>query len=529
MKMKTTMKPWGWVFPLLGLALLAVSCEKSMESSGRQIRFKAVSQPDSRTRASYSGELVSTKERIDWTANTDVIRIYSDNATLPNSEKHWADYKVTSAAANAQSMEKSDAEIVVTSGNGLWWGDDDETEYKFYGVYPADAGVSADNAGASGGTAVSFSGTIPAAQTGSVTTKTVFGAQDTRIYYPSNTPMYMAAYAAGQTESTGVNLLFEPFFTAFHIRAGADVPMKVKKVTLSAETVGASANPVAGVFTETWDAAQSKWLYASSSTSTSVELNLGNDGIQLTEFEPGTNEDFFDMVLLALPTDLTGLTLTFHVQLGSNPAANATVETRTLKLKMGDEGGSFNGHTYAAGDWLIFDARSQAFLSGMLVPRSVWRLNGETVIQMSAGVTEEWEDQTYNLDYDEDSEDPVVIATKLTDGTSPNSYSFSIFSPVGQSWQVEVLDDGKRANGENGTDEVTITQTVSSGSPPSGLGALTGTIGSPSKVEFTLSGGTVGKEYVLSFSILVGETEYSINSEVARTASGATITYAQTE
>lgn len=526
--MKAKMK--AWAFLLLGLALLAVSCEKSMESSGRQILFKAVSQPDSRTRASYSGVMVGSKERIDWLVD-DQIRIYSDNATLPNnSSKHWADYKVTSAVTNTENTVRSDAEIVVTSGNGLWWGDDAETTYKFYGVYPATAGVTADNAGASGGTAVSFSGSFPAEQTGSMTTKTVFGKEGTKIYYPSNAPMYMTAYAANQTESSGVNLLFNPAFTAFHIRAGADTDMKVKRVTLSAEKVGsmASANPVAGAFTETWDATSSEWVFASSSTSTSVSIDLG-EGIQLTPYVSTTHEDFFDMVLLALPTDLTGLTLTFHVQLGSDPAANATVETRSLKLQVAQPC-TVNGHTYAnSGDWLIFDACDQAYLSGMLVPRSVWRLNGETVIQMSAGVTEEWEDQTYNLDYDEDSEDPVVIATKLTDGTSPNSYSFSIFSPVGQSWQVEVLDDGKRANGENGTDEVTITQTVSSGSPPSGLGALTGTIGSPSKVEFTLSGGTVGKEYVLSFSILVGETEYSINSEVARTASGATITYAQTE
>ena len=231
-----------------------------------------------------------------------------------------------------------------------------------------------------------------------------------------------------------------------------------------------------------------------------------------------------DMVILALPLEMSGLTLTFDVTPEGGVPGN-----RSLPLKVA-KATTLYGHNLAAGDFIIFDPFKQAYIKGLIVPGWSWTVNGSTTVYMRESV-EPWDDNNTSVEYGKDEnsdgkdEYPVVNATKLTyTNTDPDvedpkpgsAYSFSIFAPRGQKWQIKVLD----SPGGSVASSVTITQTGTTNVGTGGV--LTGIIGSPSKVDFTLSG-AVANQYI-SFSILLDDTtEYSINSEVARNNDGCQI------
>lgn len=488
------------------LVLLA-GCQKTPQS-GQIVRFTAVSQPAVLTKVQYTGELSGGKERIDWKQG-DAIRIYSEGATASNNNSYtWADYAVTADGSDLGAV--SQAEISVTSAQGgLAWGADANT---FYAIYPKPT-ASDDPTTVRGGTSgTPFNCTIPTAQEGTAISVKDLSDQSANInvYYPTNASAYHLAYASMSEPATEATLAFDPAYTAFHISAGhkdGDPDITIKSVTLKA----ASGNAVAGSFTAYYGG--SGWTFGCPTyaidSNDAVTFTFAGDNPKLTTSNPKV-----EFVLYALPQDLTNLTLDFVVDV----AGVGTNLHRTLELKIA-AAKDYNGHHYAAGDWLIFNACKKAYIKGLLIPGASWTIDTGTTIQVKTTAVKGWTEVKPGITYDTD---PVINASGLDElNHATHLYEFFIYSPTGATWQVKVLNASKElATG------VTITREErpdTSSDPASGNGVLTGTVGggkadAPGRVRFSLSGS--GGPYTLSFSvkISVGGTvyEYPINTEVIR-------------
>ena len=478
-------RPVAYGLIMLALLSVAVSCEELRHSQA--VQFKVELREPAGTKASYSGVLTGKVERIDW-AEGDLIRIYSDKAVRSGDNTyHWADYRVESVSASGAT---SLATITYASANGgLVW-QEGGGNHTFIGIYPSPGLSSPDEPEIGANKRIFLNAGIPREQTGALSNRTVYGVAGTDIIYPSDATMYMTAYAADQTESSAT-ISFEPAFTTFHINAGTDKNMIIKSVQLIA-----ASNPVSGEFTGLADNGPWGYTVSGSGTYTDVTLNLSSissdGGYVLTAGQT------VDMVLLAMPTDLTGLTLKFNVEIDGVDAV------RQLDLKV-VEATTLYEHTLAAGDWIIFNARKQAYLKGLLVPGTVWTIDGTTDIIMRESVSE-WIDDPATIIYGPDS---IISASGLDQNVTLQDYVFSIFAPEGKTWKIKVLDSSSQvATG------VTITQQDIAPAENIGHGELTGTIGAPARIHFTLSG--TGGPYTLSFSVIIDGREYSINSEVVR-------------
>lgn len=476
------------------LVLLA-GCQKTPQS-GQIVRFTAVSQPAALTKVQYTGELSGTTERIDWKQG-DAIRIYSSGATASNDPGYvWADYAVT--ADGTASGAYSQAEISVTSSQGgLTWGTSTNT---FYAIYPS-PGTADAAATVKGTSGAPFSGSIPAAQSGTAISVKDLSDQSASInvYYPS-APAYHLAYNSLTEPAAEAALDFSPAYTAFHISAGhngTDPAITVKSVTLKA----ASGNAVAGDFT----------AYRSGSTWTfgcPAYASGSNDAVTFS-FAAGSypvlnsSTSKLELVLYALPQDLTNLTLDFLVDV----AGEGTDLHRKLDLKMA-AAGAYHGHTYSAGDWLIFNKCNKSYIKGLLIPGSTWTIDGFTEIKMQESVAD-WGDAAMDaIEYE--TSGIIFNATGLNQtGTGGKSFDFSLFAPKGKTWKVTA----RNASGGSVASDVVLKL---EGGTTSTSGVLSGTIGSPSWIHFTAESGTSGDNYYLTFSVDVDGTEYSIDSEVAR-------------
>lgn len=486
------------------LVLLA-GCQKTPQS-GQIVRFTAVSQPAVLTKVQYTGELSGGKERIDWKQG-DAIRIYSEGAKASNDPSYtWADYAVTADGTGDDAVSK--AEISVTSSQGgLTWGTGDN---KFYAIYPSPGG-SADVATTVRGTSgTPFNCTIPTAQEGTAISVKDLSNQsgpNINVYYPTNASAYHLAYAYMSEPATEATLAFDPAYTAFHISAGhkdGDPDITIKSVTLKA----ASGNAVAGSFTAYYGG--SGWTFGCPTyaidSNDAVTFTFAGDNPKLTTSNPKV-----EFVLYALPQDLTNLTLDFLVEI------SGAEKHRTLELKIA-AAKDYNGHHYAAGDWLIFNACKKAYIKGLLIPGASWTIDTGTTIQVKTTAVKGWTEVKPGITYDTD---PVINASGLDElDHLEHLYEFFIYSPTGATWQVKVLNSSKAL-----AEGVTITREERPDSEPASgnNGVLTGTVGggkadAPGRVRFKLSGS--GGPYTLSFSvkISVGGTvyEYPINTEVIR-------------
>lgn len=489
------------------LVLLA-GCQKTPQS-GQIVRFTAVSQPAVLTKVQYTGELDGGKERIDWKQG-DAIRIYSSGAKASNDPSYtWADYAVTANGTKDGAKSKASISVSVSSPQGgLTWGSGTNT---FYAIYPSPGG-SADVATTVRGTSgTPFNCTIPTAQEGTAISVKDLSDQsaDINVYYP-NASAYHLAYNSLEEPATDTPLAFDPAYTAFHISAGhkdGDPNITIKSVTLKA----ASGNAVAGDFTAYYGG--SAWTfgcpdYASGSNDAITFTFPGGNPVL-----SGTNK--VEFVLYALPQNLTNLTLDFRVEI------SGAEKHRTLELKTA-AAGTYYGHTYAAGESLIFNACKKAYIKGLLIPGATWTIDTGTTIQVKTTAVKDWTEVKPDINY---GTDPVINASGLDElDHSAHLYEFFIYSPTGATWQVKVLNSSKAL-----AEGVTITREErpdTSSDLPSGNGVLTGTVGggkadAPGRVRFklSLSSGSSGP-YTLSFSVKISiggtEYEYPINTEVIR-------------
>ncbi len=493
------------------LVLLA-GCQKTPQS-GQIVRFTAVSQPAVLTKVQYTGELSGTTERIDWKQG-DAIRIYSSGAKASNDPNYtWADYAVT--ANGTADGAKSKASISVSSPQGgLTWGAGTNT---FYAIYPKPTAGDDPTTVRGGTSGTPFNGTVPAAQEGTAISVKDLSNQsgpNINVYYPTNASAYHLAYASMSEPATEATLEFDPAYTAFHVSAGyKDTDMTIKSVTLKA----ASGNALSGDFTAYRGG--SGWTFGcpayASGSNDAVTFTFAGGNPELSSTKPKV-----EFVLYALPKELTNLTLDFLVEI-------AGVEKhRTLELKTA-AAGTYYGHTYAAGESLIFNACKKSYIKGLLIPGATWTIDGSTTIKLRELVGD-WDAPASNgnVNYGDTQVPPVFNATGLNQyGTSDKEFDFSIFAPKGGTWKVTAVD---ALTGSTTADSKLVILTQEGGTTTSTDGVLSGTIGtanagatSATWIHFTATSGPTTGSYALKFSVELNGVTYSIDSEVIRNGFGS--------
>ena len=302
-----------------GIVLSLAGCQKGTtpgQMNGKAVQFSAKSATFA-TRTSFSGEGTVTDatkkadefgrnilkhERIDWVAG-DKVLIASDNATLMNDRNtHYATYTVANVEDKGD-ISEADLEEMAGPDELFFTGAD---SYTFWGIYPASVGVGTDLLQ----NKASF--TINDAQEMATATEepievTVDEVTKKLTTLPSDmTQAVMLALAENQTEKS-VEMEFYPAFTAFEFTlnsATSDIILKelIIKRALDSETKDRS---LAGTV-----AATIKTNGGSTFVNTPSDKALT---ITFPENTTITTTDYVTFTVFALPEDIEGLNLEFHL------------------------------------------------------------------------------------------------------------------------------------------------------------------------------------------------------------------------
>ncbi len=316
----------------------AVSCTK--DYTGKRIRFSASTLSESvGTKTAYSGVVTSNYERIDWVAGDQIL------LAMKNNEENYAQqaYDITGITA-AGRYSKAGLEMPGGGTGGLQWG---TGTHDFWAAYPSTATVGDHT----------FKSNIPAVQTLTYKTKT----NNTLIYAPDMTKAMMVAGLQSAPASTGVNLDFEPAFTAFDFTVGANTDIIIESFTMETTTSGESSFEVL-----TGDATAT---FATGSLMDRMYSAEGTTGQSITTaFSPAaalSTTTSLNFKVFAVPMTIRGVTIAFTI---SSPTS------KTLKLRL----------KYSSGDWLTFDGRKKFNITGLLVPGAEW------TITMDGPRVEQW-------------------------------------------------------------------------------------------------------------------------------------------
>lgn len=302
-----------------GIVLSLAGCQKGTtpgQMNGKAVQFSAKSATFA-TRTSFSGEGTVTDatkkadefgrnilkhERIDWVAG-DKVLIASDNATLMNDRNtHYATYTVANVEDKGD-ISEADLEEMAGPDELFFTGAD---SYTFWGIYPASVGVGTDLLQ----NKASF--TINDAQEMATATDepievTVDEVTKKLTTLPGDmTQAVMLALADNQTEKS-VEMEFYPAFTAFEFTlnsATSDIILKelIIKRALDSETKDRS---LAGTV-----AATIKTNGGSTFVNTPSDKALT---ITFPENTTITTTDYVTFTVFALPEDIEGLNLEFHL------------------------------------------------------------------------------------------------------------------------------------------------------------------------------------------------------------------------
>lgn len=459
-------------------------------SGDNTIRFAASAAPGTKT--AYSGEVTDNIERIDW-AKDDVIRIYSDKAVYRYDDaQHYSDYKVTSVSGSGAT---STAEITPSTGNGLVWGDEPAT-YTFYGIYPA-----TDCASGAAGT---LTGTIPANQ----------GTGDLAANMPKYgflTAAQTATIAAADldanktviTKKNGgkeVTLAFEPAFTAIEVTLKSTQPNTV----LTGAHLVSSSTALAGDFTVSYAASGSgftKTFDCKSATGKSVSIS----GLTDATIGPDASYTF---TLFALPQNLKDLELVFDIQ---------GAQSRHLALKKN-------------GSYIEFAACKKHRIYGLQMPDGTWTIYLQSEVA-------EWEENAKNPKYGEADDEGVILSAgalefvsgyagtpERTEATidpdaAPLYAYYSVYSPTNGKWRITM-------KGEGASKFTLASETATTEGHKSVSGAdayVEGPVDQRVFFTVTPNGAASGDSVELYFTVVVGENEYSLHSEVTRSQSPLTV------
>lgn len=481
-----------------GILLSLTGCQKGNENdgnhaSGRYVEFGAIAGAPG-TRTEFSGVLTDGWERINWTEG-DQVMIWSDNAiNRAGQSGKSAVYDII----NIQPQGKeSHAQIHRAGEDGLVFLDED-SPYKFWGIYPADAISAAPAAG-------ELSYTIPATQTEGDMKNGV-----------------LLAYASVPGEQH-VDLRFNPAYTAFSFTVAAQVAMQINSFTMTSvqRTNGSNSfgpsvlnGPIAAkVQGEAWTYTVPEASESNTSISTTFATPLN---LTLAEGATKTNEATF--VLFAAPADITSLTMQFNV------TVNGKAETRKLSVSYAKDGTTSDGTTYVKGDPITFKGLKKHNIKGIVLPASV---NHDVILDFQVMP---WEDSEGNMTYGPDAIANAVALefasgaavtsggsrrrnNNFADETNPIHAYFSVFAPQGGTWKITAT---------GATEKILLQAWNDDDAEPTT--ELTGTVGS--RVDFLIvrNGASTSDEIQINFSVVTaGGQEININSEVTR-ASALTIT-----
>ena len=140
------------IFLLVGAMVALAGCQEPLDTkkgSGMRIRVSSMSNELS-TKTRYAGEIVNSRERIDWKAG-DKVRIFSEDITLvanatgmnagggynyaTGEAKYYHDYTIASNGTPRE--DKSDSSLQNEGeGVGLVWVNDPTATATVYGIYP---------------------------------------------------------------------------------------------------------------------------------------------------------------------------------------------------------------------------------------------------------------------------------------------------------------------------------------------------------------------------------------------------------
>lgn len=318
-----------------GIILSLAGCQKGTTPgslAGKAVRLSAVA-GSVNTRTAFSGDgtqdgtktdefgrKLLTWERIDW-AKGDAVLIASDNATIyQDDDTHYATYTVASVTANGK-VSEAELDEKIGSEELFFTGAD---SYTFWGIYPAPA-----DAATAGPELLEdkASFTINAAQTMSASTAdpievTKDGVTKKLTTLTSDmTQAVMLAKAVNQTEEK-VEMEFYPAFTAFEFTLNSlTSDIILKELVLK----NAAGNNIAGSVAATIVAGGA-----------STFVNTASDDALTITFPANTmitKTDYVTFTVFALPEDIEGLYLEFH--LGEN---GEEIQKAYLKQKVTENG-----------------------------------------------------------------------------------------------------------------------------------------------------------------------------------------------
>ena len=334
--------------------------ELSYHEPGSAISFRAGGswQTEPETRTEYSGEKVGTSpkyERINWTVNSDRIRILCSQASGGTvSDGKASDYTVKEIAnvTNKTGERVSQAGISPSSGNGLRWGSSQDDHY-FFALYPASGTVSGYAFGGSYRTVSESESTIAASGTsGATITGTIPSAQE--VYWnsaenefePNMNYAYMYAWTKVDAGGAGdVSLSFEPLVTSleFTLLAGDDA-MAARELTTF--KLHSGSTPLTGDFTATLTSSGLTPLESGDISNAGYDVTIDVSGTYLSETVAKK------ITVLTLP--VTQSDLTVELTFSDN-------EKRTLFLKK-----------VADGSALSVPARKKMYVSNLSVPDDIY-------------------------------------------------------------------------------------------------------------------------------------------------------------
>lgn len=294
---------------LCGIATALVSCyyeAGEIETTEQEVVFSAATQYENlpETRTIYSGQYFDIsgnhRERIDWVAGTDKIKILNGNT---------GDVATYTVGTPSASNERSVADVTADASRLTW--STDGNPNTFYAVYPSTASVVAASH--------TFSGTIVAdqsAQTESHTGVTLPGSTTGGTY--TNPVMSEQAFMVAKVQASSgsnVTLPFYPAMTAFEFNV------------VIANDGGTDATITSFDMSSTHDALTGSWSW-DGSTFTCPARSAGNNDKITVNFTGGRTisaSNPLKFTVFALPQNLTEVKLTFHLTSGD----------KTLSLKTG--------------------------------------------------------------------------------------------------------------------------------------------------------------------------------------------------
>ncbi len=406
------------VLALTALAL-ATSCQKDSSAipfvPGDQVRF-SVGSAGTGTKAVYSGAGTSTIERIDWQEG-DQIRIYCAQVSEP--ECKYADYAVTKVSAKEAISE---ADIAVTEGEGLVWGEETHT---FYGVYPSpeEAGSVTASISISPYNPVELKSSVSTSISGATVQANLTDGQDiiggitksgsAWTAAPDLKNMLMTAKSADYSPATGIPggtvfLRFTPLTTAiqFTITNSTGAELDLTKVQLISGNGKTSAEPIiSGAFSVNMDATGiAAGTVVQPFTDSDFKITYSRDYPECTAVKTSSTDQDADR------------TLTISVGTGTAPLAMAVGETltctfflipihdfRDLTFKLVKADGSWMSARlgYTDGSGIFFPRHMKSTVTGLLVPEGA-----QWTVYYSPSVTS----------WDQDAVKPVSPAPEVDGG-----------------------------------------------------------------------------------------------------------------